>query len=1067
MAERMSTVGFDHLLDWIFGEYKKEDSIFGIPSVDFLSFKKFSPITFLGEQLDLPIGAAAGPHTQLSQNIIASYLAGGRFFELKTVQIKDDLQIDKPCIDAQDECYNIEWSQELKLEESFDEYLKAWMILHLLKGLFNPEKSSTRGFIFNMSVGYNLEGIKSERMQAFIDSLIDASRNPFFDKYKSILIEQLQDEKFLSKLKNKIPITHDLKDRLVKTFENISSSISNSVTLSTMHGCPADEIESIAKYLLEEKKLQTYVKLNPTLLGYERVSEILQTIGYKNVELNKHSFEIDLKYNDAVEMISRLQDFASKVGREFGVKLSNTLPVKNEKKILAGDEMYMSGRSLFPLTINAAVKLAESFNGNLNISYSGGASVYNTLDILRCGIFPVTYATDLLKPGGYRRLTQIGTSIINNFTSNNAKEKVNLVLLKKLAEDSLINPHYKKEIRLVESIKVPTKLEAFDCFIAPCVAACPIHQDVPEYIKLIDEKRYEEAYEVIIFKNALPNITAYICDHQCQFHCTRMDYDSTVKIRDLKKIAVEKGREGFLAKYKNDFIKSNDIKCAVIGAGPSGLAASYFLAQAGFDVTVFEKHDIPGGVVQNIIPDFRLPQSAINNDVDFIKQLGVKFQFNVNPNFSIEELKQKGFKYIYIAIGAGKSVELKLNGDAKNVITAIDFLWKFHHKDKIKLGKNVAVIGGGNSAMDAARAAKRIDEVENVYIIYRRTKEFMPADKEEFDKAVEDGVVFRELLQPIEFDDKILRCQKMKLAEVGEEGRRQVQAIENQFEDIKIDFVISAIGEKVDLDILGRNKIAVNKYGKIEASNSSNETLLENVFIGGDALRGPSTVVESIADGKKATEAIIKKENLEINFDKKFENYFDKQQQNNRIVEQKGNVFSLNQLADYESSRCLECNILCNKCVDVCPNRANVPICINGNEFKDINQILHIDWMCNECGNCETFCPHQGAPYKDKVTLFRSEDDFNHSQNDGFYITQLNGEIEILTRFDLKIERMKFSNNGERLDYACPSSSTVARDKYEDKAGIRFTKLIEKILTDYFYLVSQWNADGADYYGLR
>ena len=196
MAERMSTIGFDHLLNWIFSEYEKEDAIFGIPNVDFLSLKNKSSFSIFSEQIDLPIGPAAGPHTQLAQNIIASYLAGGRFFELKTVQIKDDLQIDKPCIDAQDECYNVEWSQELKLEESFDEYLKAWMILHLLKGLFNPEQSSTRGFIFNMSVGYNLEGIKSKRMQTFIDSLIDTSKNPSFKIYQDKLLKFIESDRF-------------------------------------------------------------------------------------------------------------------------------------------------------------------------------------------------------------------------------------------------------------------------------------------------------------------------------------------------------------------------------------------------------------------------------------------------------------------------------------------------------------------------------------------------------------------------------------------------------------------------------------------------------------------------------------------------------------------------------------------------------------------------------------------------------------------------------------------------------------------------------------------------------
>jgi putative selenate reductase len=1045
MAERMSTIGFDHLLNWIFSECEKEDTIFGIPSVDFLSQKSNSSFNLFGEQLDLPIGPAAGPHTQLAQNIITSYLAGGRFFELKTVQIRDDLQIDKPCIDAQDECYNIEWSQELKLEESFDEYLKAWMILHLLKQLLYHDSNSSPGFVFNMSVGYNLDGIKSERMQTFIDSLIDASINPLFKIYQDKLLKFVESDRFTEILSGKFRYGLDVKPKLTNAINNISSRISNSATLSTMHGCPADEIESIAKYLLKEKKLHTYIKLNPTLLGHEKVEKILQTLGYKNVELNEHSFENDLKFENAVTMISRLQNFAGKVNRDFGVKLSNTLPVKNKKKVLAGDEMYMSGRSLFPLTINVALKLVEAFDGSLKISYSGGATVYNTQDILKCRIYPVTYATDLLKPGGYRRLTQIGSSIAENSKDNFRTDKIDLGRLRNLAEDSLTNPQYKKEARIAESIKIPTKLEPFDCFTAPCVVACPIHQDVPEYVRLIDDKKYQEAYEVVVSKNALPNITAHICDHQCQFYCTRLDYDSSVKIRDLKKLAVEKGREAFLSKYKNDFRKSTEIKSAVIGAGPSGLAASYFLAQAGFDVTVFEKNDKAGGIVQNIIPDFRLPQSAIDNDVDFIKQLGVKFEFNADPNFSIEELKQKGFKYIYIAIGAGKSTELQLNGDAKNLINAIDFLWKYHHKDKIKLGKNVAVIGGGNSAMDAARAAKRINGVESVHIIYRRTKEFMPADKEEFDNAIEDGVIFKELLSPIEFNQNILRCQKMKLGEIGHDGRREVISLSGQFENFEIDFVISAIGEKVDLDILGKNKIEINKYGKIQANSTTNETLLENVFIGGDALRGPSTVVESIADGKKAAEAIIKNEGLKISFDKDFSNLFNAEQRRKRVIENKGNVFAKNFPNYSEASRCLECNFICNKCVDVCPNRANIPITIDGDYFKDINQILHIDWMCNECGNCETFCPHQGAPYKDKVTLFKSEEDFNHSQNDGFHITKMNGELEIMTRINLNIVAMKFSIIGNRLDY----------DKDGDKEQIRFTKFIEKIIADYFYLLSQ------------
>lgn len=1043
MAERMSTIGFEHLLNWIFSEYEKEDSIFGIPSTDFLSLKSKSSFQIFGERVDFPIGPAAGPHTQLSQNIISSYLAGGRFFELKTVQVLDELRIDKPCIDAQDECYNVEWSQELKLEESLDEYLKAWMILHLLKSLLYPENDSSRGFIFNMSVGYNLEGIKSKRMQTFIDSMIDASKSPTFKIYQDKLLTFIESDRFAEILFRKFPQSLDVKSKLTDAIKNISSKISNSVTLSTMHGCPSDEIESIAKYLIEEKKQHTYVKLNPTLHGYERVKEILRLIEYDNIELNEHSFKNDLKYDDAVAMISRLQKYVAEENREFGIKLSNTLPVKNRKNVLAGDEMYMSGRSLFPLTISVAANLAESFNGELNISYSGGANAYNTLDILQCGIYPITYATDLLKPGGYRRLNQIAGKIYENFEESYVPKKINVELLKTLAEDSLRNSHYRKRTRHVESIKVPTKLEQFDCFIAPCAVACPIHQNIPAYVKLVEEGRYDEALEVIVSKNALPNITAHICDHQCQFHCTRWDYDKPVSIRDLKKTAVENASPNFLEKLiEQGAANPNNFKCAIIGAGPSGLSASYFLAKAGFDVTVFEKHDKAGGVVQNIIPDFRLPQSAIDNDVEFIKKHGVKFQFNADPNFSIEQLKQKGFKYIFLAIGAGKSNELHLRGNNKNALDALEFLWRYHHKEEIKLGKSIAVIGGGNSAMDAARAAKRIGGVEKVYIIYRRTKKFMPADLEEFDNAVDEGVIFKELLKPVEFQLNKLRCQNMKLVEMGSDGRRDVVALENQFEDLEIDFVISAIGEKVDFDILGRNKIIINKYGKVEVNPASNETLLENVFIGGDALRGPSTVVEAIADGKKTAEAIIKKEQLNITFDKNYGYLFDTVARKNRVTEAKGKIFE--DTSSIQITRCLECNFICNKCVDVCPNRANIPIEINGGNFNNISQILHIDWMCNECGNCETFCPHNGAPYKEKITLFRNEDGFKHSLNDGFFVKRVNGNIEVVTRFNLQTAKFKVGSIEAPLD----------NDKDEDKEKKKFLLYIKKIVADYSYLLN-------------
>ncbi len=983
MSDKMQPLPFKNLLNWIISEFVNHRTIFGIPSEKYYAAKINASERIFGEILETPFGPAAGPHTQMTQNIISAYLVGGRFFELKTVQKLDNLKFEKPCIDAQDEGYNVEWSQELSLDESYDEYLKAWILLHFVKELFQLSQSE-RGFVFNMSVGYDLDGIKTERMNRFIEELKDASKNKFFALYKAQLIEYLSDNLTVNLLEKNFFLDQDRMGTLNQKIKSISPHISNSVTLSTMHGCPPEEIEAIAKYLIQEKNLNTYVKLNPTLLGFDFVHKTLHKLGYKYISLVKSSFDHDLQYKDAIPMVNRLRAFAAANNKVFGIKLSNTLGVKNTLKTLPGEDMYMSGRSIFPLTINLANKLATEFNGEINISYSGGATNHNIQEILQTGISPITFVTDLLKPGGYLRLAQITETAEKNYLKNKRGNKINLAVLKTVAEESLSERNYSKEKREINSIKIPKALPVFDCFIAPCQEACPIHQDVASYIRLVEKKRYDEAYELIVSKNPLPHITGYICDHQCMYHCTRWDYDDPVLIRDLKKEAAENGYKSYLKKFKTDFLENrNNIKIAVIGAGPSGLSAAYFLAKAWFDVTIFEREMNAGGIVKNVLPKFRLPEEAIEKDIEFIEKHGVKFIFGIDPNFSVEKLKREGYKYIYIAIGAEASNKIQLEGDNENIFGAIEFLKDYNDEQIFMLGKSVAVVGGGNSAMDSARSAKRYEGVDKVYLLYRRTKEQMPADKEEFHSALKDGVEFKELLLPVKFLDGVLTCQKMKLGDVGQDGRKNVEPIEGEFVELKVDSVISAIGERVDKTTLVQNKIAFEKE-KVKVS-SSNETMVENVFIGGDALRGPSTVVESIADGKNAAEAIIKKENIE-HLIQPLKNYLlDDQTHLSDIRRRKGEIAGQNH-ADFisEAERCLGCNFICNKCVEVCPNRANIPIEINSALFKDKYQVIHLDSFCNECGNCETFCPYQGAPYKEKLTLFTNEEEFKNSSNDGF-----------------------------------------------------------------------------------
>jgi len=1025
MSDHMIPLNFRNILNWIFEERKNHESIFGISSAKFYSAVNNKQVKLFNEEIETPIGPAAGPHTQLTQNIITAYLTGGRFFELKTVQKLDELVLDKPCIDAEDEGYNIEWSQELKIDQAYDEYLKAWVILHLLKKTLNLSSSESRGFIFNMSIGYDLAGIKTDRMNRFIDELKDASANPFFTHYIDQAVNFISDNAYTYGISNK--------EEVIAYIKNISPNISNSVTLSTMHGCPPNEIESIAGYLLKEKKLNTYVKLNPTLLGFDMVSSILNRLGYRYIELDPVSFDHDLKYKDAVPMLKRLMHIAEENNLQFGIKLSNTLGVNNTREKLAGQQMYMSGRSLYPLTINLATKIADEFKGKVNISFSGGASVNNVNDILSTGIYPVTIATGLLKPGGYTRFKQMAEiTELNKF--NLPAVQIDLVKLKSIAEEALLNTEYHKDKRDPKTMKTWDMLPVFDCYSAPCTDICPIHQDVPQYIKLIEEGNYNEAFNVITSANPLPNITGYICDHQCQFKCTRRDYDDPVMIRELKKVAAEKGYDNYAANYKSSVNKSS-VRCAIIGAGPAGLSAGYFLSKAGLDVTIYDRSEYAGGTVRNVIPGFRLPQSAIEKDIEFIKLHGVKFSLNYKDDLSVESLKKQGYKYIFIAIGAGKSGGYSIPGAELIIYNGIDFLWRFRNNNRIVTGKNIAVIGGGNSAMDSARAAMRTEGTEKVYIIYRRTKEFMPADMEEFDAAIEDGVIYKELLLPSEYKNGKLICHKMKLTDKDDKGRRNVVPVEGAFDEIEIDMIISATGETVDTDFLKKNNIPLTDRNKPDYNFETNETGNNNVFIGGDALRGPSTVVESLADGKKAAEAIIARER--INITPSDNTYANKEARTALVQSRKGIIISaaVNNMKS-EAERCIGCDLICNKCVEVCPNRANMFL-LTGTTvgFKDKFQILHLNALCNECGNCETFCPHSGAPYKDKFTLYETLEEFNSGNNNGFVLYKDNG---------LKM-KMRIHNYEDSFEVNESDMSFQYHEELQDIEG--FSESIEMIRT--------------------
>ncbi|MCP4151639.1 MAG: FAD-dependent oxidoreductase [bacterium] len=613
------------------------------------------------------------------------------------------------------------------------------------------------------------------------------------------------------------------------------------------------------------------------------------------------------------------------------------------------------------------------------------------------------------------------------------------------------------------SIKTARPLEHFDCIQAPCITTCPTNQDIPQYMYHTMKGEFHKAFEAILKKNSFPAVTGMVCDHLCMTKCTRINYDNPLQIRAIKRFVSENHAEEPQLKHATP----TGAKVAIIGAGPSGLSCAYFLAQAGVEVSVYETKSIPGGMVADAIPAFRLRDADIKKDIQRIEKLGVQIHYNTKVDAPLFRKLQKENDFVYIGIGAQENYPMELKGeDAPGVIDALTFLSKVRRQQPMELGSKVAIIGGGNSAMDAARTAWRMVKGKDaeVIVLYRRTRKEMPADNEEIEAVLEEGIKIIELAAPAEIEGdngrlKVL-CWKMELGEKDDSGRRRPVKIEGADFHLYFDTLIPAIGQVTQLDFLEKQNLRPVKV--------SGETAIQHVYMGGDALRGPLNIITAIADGKKSAAEILNAAILtgrvslrpsalkelmhEMTVpaadigseDFAIEDYQMKAARRGYgyLPEEStpGNRRNFHMVieplteesARKEASRCLLCSDICNVCVSVCPNRANYSYEVEPKvyrlekayrhdwkmeyavdmvfDLKQKFQVYNIADFCNECGNCQTFCPTAGAPYKDKPRVCLTETSFNNEDN-AFFMETKDGKPIIHSKHEGKKESLQLDKD--------------------------------------------------------
>lgn len=519
--------------------------------------------------------------------------------------------------------------------------------------------------------------------------------------------------------------------------------------------------------------------------------------------------------------------------------------------------------------------------------------------------------------------------------------------------------------------------------LPPCSVECPAHVNVQAYVSLIQRGKFSEAVDIIRKDMPFPAICGRVCFSPCEDACARINIDQAVAIRNLKKVAADAEREERKVK-PSPIPKTHKEKVAIIGAGPAGLTAAYELTKLGYPVTVFERMSKPGGMMRYCIPDFRLERFIVDQEIAYIKDLGVEIKTNVEfgKDITLESLLNDGYNAVFVAIGTQAGMKLNVAGeDLDGVINAVDFLKDVSLGKHIEIGEKVAVVGGGNSAIDAARTSKRLGAKE-VIVLYRRSREEMPALPREVEEAEKDGVKFYFLVAPKQIigengKAKAIECLRMKLGEPDESGRRRPIPVPNSEHEYQVDTVIPAIGQVAEPQCIPTQ--LANKETRvplISVDPLTMETKIPGVFAGGDITSGPASIIEAVGAAKKAAASINlyltgqdmhsgRTENIEETTWVKNWSQIKKKERRFKLHLEKPRM-SLKEAVDFvektkrdakfEAYRCLGCGP-CAECL------ANTDLCEGDKAFVD-------EVLCIGCNVCAVVCPF-GAANKDEDNIAR------------------------------------------------------------------------------------------------